>query len=161
MSEYNFTLVLSRVTPDTERLEDRLFETGCDDALICSYNQTVYLEFSRQADCAVDAIRSAVDNIRTAGFSVSTIQEAGVASISEMASRAALSRAALNNYAKGHRGDGEFPEPVYGLASGSPLFDWPEVADWLYTHGKLEREPLDVAQAARAIQGQPVVRLQA
>ncbi len=159
MTEYNFTLVLGRATPDTEGLEDKLFEAGCDDALICSYNQTVYLEFCRQADSADEAIRSAVADIRTAGFAVRTIQESGVASISEMASRAELTRAALNNYVKGHRGEGDFPEPVYGLASGSPLFDWPEVADWLHTHGKLAKEPLDVAQAARAIQGQTVVRL--
>lgn len=160
MAEYNFTLVLGSATPDTEGLEGRLFDVGCDDALICSYKQTVYLEFCRQSVSADNAIRNAVDSIRTAGFSVSTIQEAGVASIAEIASRAGLTRAELNNYVKGDRGDGGFPEPIYGLASGSPLFDWLEVASWLHANGKLNKEPVEVAQVARDIQGQPVVRFQ-
>ncbi len=48
MALYNFTLTLSGVTADTENLEDALFAGGCDDALLCFYGKSVYLEFDRK-----------------------------------------------------------------------------------------------------------------
>ncbi len=63
MALYNFTLTLSDVTYETEGLEDALFESGCDDALICAYGRSVYLEFDREADLLDDAIASAIDNV--------------------------------------------------------------------------------------------------
>ncbi|MEZ5435536.1 MAG: hypothetical protein R3E67_02730 [Pseudomonadales bacterium] len=130
-------------------LEDRLFEAGCNDALVCSYNESVYLEFDREADSAETAIKTALANIRTAGFKQLVVQEAGVASLAEMAERAGITRAALSLYAKNKRGDGNFPPPVYGVSSGSALYPWPEVAAWLYKQGKLPQALYEVAHAAR------------
>lgn len=148
MNTYNFTIVVRDATIDMEELEDRLFEAGCDDALICSYNKTVYLEFDREAESAIKAIKSALANIRSAGFEQLVVQESGVSTLSEMAERAHLTRAALSLYAKNKRGDGHFPPPVYGVSSGSALYLWPEVAEWLHTQGKLEQTQYEVARAA-------------
>ena len=65
MNTYHFTIVIRDARADMPGLEDSLFNAGCDDALVCSHNQTVYLEFDREADSAATAIRSALDNIRT------------------------------------------------------------------------------------------------
>ena len=150
MNTYHFTIVIRDARADMPGLEDSLFNAGCDDALVCSHNQTVYLEFDREADSAATAIRSALDNIRAAGFSKLVIQEAGVSTLAEMAARAGVTRAALSLYAKNKRGDGHFPTPMYGVAAGSALYSWPEVAEWLYKHGTLAQQQYEVARAARA-----------
>ena len=149
MNTYHFTIVIRDARADKKGLEDRLFEAGSDDALVCSYNESVYLEFDREADSAETAIKTALANIRTAGFKQLVVQEAGVASLAEMAERAGITRAALSLYAKNKRGDGNFPSPVYGVSSGSALYPWPEVAAWLYKQGKLPQALYEVAHAAR------------
>ncbi|MCG6395658.1 hypothetical protein K6U71_14735, partial [Vibrio alginolyticus] len=70
MALYNFTLTLSGVTADTENLEDALFAGGCDDALLCFYGKSVYLEFDREAPSLDCAIRTAVEDVESAGVNV-------------------------------------------------------------------------------------------
>ncbi len=147
MKTYHFTIVIRDARFDMDDLEDRLFEAGCDDALICSYNNTVYLEFDRESVSAEQAMKSAIENIKSAGFKELLIEEQGFSTLSEMAERAGLSRQALSLYAQNKRGDGHFPTPVYGLATKTALYSWPEVATWLYNKGKLDKEQYDVAQA--------------
>lgn len=156
-TEFEFTIVLgSSAAPHMSDLEDNLFEAGCSDALICAYGRTVYLEFCREASTAKKALISAVKDIKSAGFDVLSIEEGGYASISEMSARAGLTRSALNNYLKGKRGEKDFPHPVYGLSTKSPQFQWPEVANWLYKHKKVEKKVLDVAVAAQTFDLQQV-----
>lgn len=153
MTLYEFTIILSPgARPSQPDLEDRLFESGCDDALVCAYGNTVYLQFSREAKNARAAIVSAILDIRHAGFEPQVIEESGVASVSEMAARAGLTRAAINNYLKGVRGGDSFPSPRYGLTTKSPQFSWPEVAKWLYRHKRLPRNTAAVALVAPNIQ---------
>lgn len=146
MNTYHFSILIRDT--DLHDLEDRLYEAGCDDALLCFYNQTPYLEFDREAESAEAAVRSALDNIRAAGFGDLVLQESGVATLAEMAARAGLTRAALSNYATGKRGGG-FPAPMYGVGSGSALYSWPEVAGWLHRHGQLSQAQYDIAHVAR------------
>ncbi|AWW34712.1 XRE family transcriptional regulator [Mannheimia varigena] len=145
MTLYHFSILIRDTEKTTENLEDRLFEAGCDDALICFYNQSVYLEFDREAETAHAAIQSAIENIRQAGFSDLVLQEAGVSSLSEIAARTGLTRAAISNYANGKRAK-DFPKPLYGVASGSALYSWKEVANWLYQHKKLSKAQWEVAE---------------
>ena len=57
MNTYHFTVVVRDARSDLADLEDSFFEAGCDDALLCTYNDTVYLEFDREAHDAVTAIQ--------------------------------------------------------------------------------------------------------
>ncbi|MGQ8820255.1 helix-turn-helix transcriptional regulator [Bibersteinia trehalosi] len=145
MTLYHFSILIRDTDKSTENLEDRLFKAGCDDALICFYNQNVYLEFDREDENAQSAIQSAFENIRQAGFSDLVLQEAGVSSLSEIAARTGLTRAAISNYANGKRAN-DFPKPVYGVASGSALYSWKEVANWLYQRNKISRMLWEVAE---------------
>lgn len=146
MDMYHFTIVIRDARYQLSDLENRLFEAGCDDALLCSYNDTVYLEFDREAESAEIAIKSALQDIRAAGFKELIVEENGYASLSEMADRAGMSRQAFSLYAKNQRGDGNFPPPVYGLSSKIALYSWPEVATWLYHQGKLAKTHYDISQ---------------
>lgn len=147
MNTYHFTIVVRDAIFD-DNLEDLLYQSGCDDALICTLDDTVYLEFDRMANSAKDAIASAFDNLHTAGFHDLILQEKGVSSLAEMAKRLGLSRMALSHYAKATRGNGNFPKPVYGVQSGSALYAWHEVANWLYHQNKLPKTDYDVAMCA-------------
>jgi len=151
MNTYFFTLVLQNAGVQRANLEDLLFEAGCADALICSYNNTIYLEFDRTETSANKAISSAIYDITAAGLHIASIQEGGVASMAEIANRAGLTRAAINNYCKAVRGPGNFPEPLFGLTSGSPLYSWPDVAQWLHQHGKVSHNLVAVSQAAQQL----------
>ena len=157
---FEFTFVLGPdASPNDKALEDRLVQAGCDDALICAYGKTVFLQFEREATTARHALQSALRNICNAGFSIHAIEESGCASVSEMAQRSGLSRSAIDNYLKGRRGGEGFPNPVSGLSSKSPQFYWPEVAKWLYREGKIEKRIFDVAIAARKVDLAEICRL--
>ncbi|WP_144084234.1 hypothetical protein [Bibersteinia trehalosi] len=44
-----------------------------------------------------------------------------------------------------YRGN-DFPKPVYGVASGSALYSWKEVANWLYQRNKISKMQWEVAE---------------
>lgn len=148
MNNYHFTIVVRDARSDLSELEDKFFEAGCDDALLCSYNGTVYLEFDREAESAEIAIKSALENIQSLGYKDLVVEEKGFSTLAEMAERAGMTRQALSLYAQNKRGDGSFPKPMYGLASKSTMYSWPEVATWLFEQGKLNRSHYEVANAA-------------
>lgn len=65
MINYNFILVLSDITEPTEKLEDALFEAGCDDATLSFCNQLAYLEFDREALSFTEAVISAIKQVQS------------------------------------------------------------------------------------------------
>lgn len=73
MKSYNFQLVLSGVNIDTPNLEDSLFEAGCDDGLLCSYGQTVYITFTRESPFYESALFSAITDIENSSLNVEVI----------------------------------------------------------------------------------------
>jgi len=141
MPLYHFTLTLSGVTCETEGLEDTLYENGCDDALICTYGNSVYVEFDRESHSLDDAIASAVENIESAGIGaiVESIDSALVG-LSDIAEMTKMSRQAIAMLKDGTRGNGNFPCPVQRIKGQSPLWDWADVAQWLSKNGRLKED---------------------
>ncbi len=45
----------------------------------------------------------------------------------------------MTNYYKGHRQEG-FPAPKARVTTSSPLWDWADVAEWLFRHGRISKE---------------------
>jgi hypothetical protein len=64
MSIHHFTLTVSGLTYDQT---DRLYEAGCDDALLSECNGVVTLDFAREAPDMLTAIASAIDDIVRSG----------------------------------------------------------------------------------------------
>ena len=55
--------------PDKHLLQQKmreLFEVGCNDALVCSTNGDIYLDFIREAETLAKAIKSAIKDIEMA-----------------------------------------------------------------------------------------------
>lgn len=136
---FNFTLVLSGVTKDTNGLEDALFEAGCDDALINFRNSTVYLDFDRESSSLEEAIFSAISQVE----SVSNVTVVNVApddyvTESEVAKRLHVKRQAVSLWFKGARhAKKPFPSPIMKLTEKSPLWRWSDVVEWLYIQKKV------------------------
>lgn len=152
MATYHFSLTLSGVTSTTAGLENALFSSRCDDALICFYGNTVYLEFDRESPYFSEAIISAVHDIESAGIGarVQSVDAAWVG-LSDIAALSTMSRQAIALLKDGKRGTGDFPSPVQRLKGSSPLWDWSEVADWLAKQKKIPQEIADHASELATI----------
>lgn len=149
MRTHEFTIVASGLDPEAADFEDRFFEAGCDDATIAFARGAIMLGFAREAANLRDAVESAVADVRRAGAIVHRIEPDPLVSLSEIAERAGLTRAATSLYAKGARGRG-FPRPVARATTESPLWDWTEVSDWLRARNLIGDEAASDARILRA-----------
>ncbi|KMJ45556.1 DNA-binding protein [Xenorhabdus khoisanae] len=149
---YHFSLTLSGVTAETEGLEDKLFENGCDDALICFYGRYVYLEFDRESESFSKAILSAINDIESAGLNAKVVAvDAALVGLSDIARLTDMSRQAISMLKDGVRGSGDFPAPIQRIKGTSPLWRWSEVASWLADRGKINAELSENAQVLDTI----------
>ena len=147
MEPFEFTLIASGVDPCAADFEDRFFEAGCDDATISLQKGVVLLDFNRDATSFEAAVTSAIADVEKAGATVDHIEPDHLVHLTDIAKRAGLTKAAISNYAAGHRCVG-FPAPVSRVTTESPLWDWVTVAAWLFENGKV---PNEVAARARFV----------
>src|ERR671925_168918 len=68
------TRVLSRPLELTEEIADELFEAGCDDGTPGTCNGVFSIDFHREAVSLEEAIRSAIEDVRTAGYEVTRVE---------------------------------------------------------------------------------------
>jgi hypothetical protein len=74
MKTYEFDVVLKGVAEVTDEQADILFAVGCDDGTPASCKGTSWVHFDREAVSLEDAIRSAVAQVRAAGFTVAKVE---------------------------------------------------------------------------------------
>jgi len=149
VKKYQFTVVASGLNPEATDFEDRFFEAGCDDATISIQKGAIVLEFSRAARSLGHALRSAIADVQGAGAKVLHVEPDHWVSLSDLAARSGLTRAAASLYAKGLRGDG-FPAPAIRVTTENPLWDWVDVARWLHRQGRLDRRDVVYARIVRS-----------
>ena len=148
MKVHEFTIVASGLHPDTDDLVNVFFEAGCDDAALSFQKGMIILEFDREAASFSAAVVSAFDNVVNAGAKVERFEPDHLVSLTDIANRAGLSKAAITNYHKGDRA-AHFPKPVARVTSESPLWDWCEVATWLHGRDKLGRDEMIQARIVK------------
>lgn len=136
MKAHEFTIVASGLDPEAEDFEDRFYEAGCDDATISFQKGVIVLDFAREAPTFAKALAAAIQDVQQAGANIERIEPDYLVSLSDIAARTGLSRAAISLYGKGERGRG-FPAPVARITSESPLWDWADVACWMQAHARL------------------------
>jgi hypothetical protein len=141
MKTHEFTIVASGLDPEADDFEDRFYEAGCDDATISYQKGVIVLEFARPAQTFAKALISAFADVQRTGARVERIEPDYLVSLSDIAARSGLSRAAISLYCKGERSEG-FPPPVARVTSESPLWDWVAVSRWMVRHRKLSRDQL-------------------
>jgi hypothetical protein len=74
MQTYEFTLVLKQPLQGTDEEADRLYEAGCSDGSPARVNDVSYVAFDRDAQSLEEAIRTAIANVRSAGFDVERVE---------------------------------------------------------------------------------------
>lgn len=126
-------LVLKNVDENTPKLEDSLYEAGCDDALINFRNKTVYLDFDRKANSLEEAVLSAIRDVESSSIKpvVANVAPEDMVTESEIAKRLSVKRQTVSLWIKGERRQA-FPKPVMKLAEKSPFWKWREVVKWLF-----------------------------
>ncbi|MBI5128979.1 MAG: hypothetical protein HZA66_06025 [Rhodopseudomonas palustris] len=148
MKAFEFSVIASGLDPESADFADRFFLAGCDDATISFQKGRIIVDFTREAPSIGEAIASALESVRAAGATVDRIEPDPLVSLSDIAARSGLTRAAITQYAKGQRGK-NFPAPIARVTSDSPLWDWAVVAKWLYGNSKLSRDDAIAAEAVR------------
>lgn len=69
MSEFTFTLILPEISDFDDELVDKLHEYGCNDSTIIRRGKgEVYAVFTREAISYEEAVSSAIEGIKKAGF---------------------------------------------------------------------------------------------
>jgi predicted transcriptional regulator len=148
MKKFEFCVIASGLDPEAEDFADLFFNAGCDDATISFQKGHIIADFAREADSIEEAISSAVECVEKAGAEVDRVEPDPLVSLADIAARADLTRAAVTQYAKGQRGE-NFPAPVARVTSETSLYDWAEVATWLFQHKRLSREQAIEAEAVK------------
>jgi predicted DNA-binding transcriptional regulator AlpA len=136
---YEFSVIASGLDPQADDFEARFYDAGCDDSTVSFQKGHIIVDFAREAQSIDAAISSAIEAVQSAGAKVDRIEPDPLVNLSEIAARTGMSRAAMTQYAKGQRSSG-FPAPVAKVTSDSPLWDWSEVARWLFRHDKVTWE---------------------
>lgn len=141
-SEHDFTLVLTGITELTDKVQDALFEAGCDDATLSARSGRCFLTFSRIAPSMKDAILSAIDNVRKAGIGadVLRVDYCNLVTQSDIARKIGKSRQLIHQYIVGLRGPGGFPPPACEITDGGELWLWCEVAVWLHENNMVRED---------------------
>ena len=79
MHKYEFRLILAESLELTEELADALFAAGCDDGTPGTCHGVFSVDFHREAVSLEDAIRSAIEDVKTAGYEVTRVEIAAEA----------------------------------------------------------------------------------
>ena len=74
MTKYEFTLILKGPLELTEDIADELFEAGCDDGTPGMCEGVFSIDFHREAGSLEQAIRSAIGNVKAAGYQVERVE---------------------------------------------------------------------------------------
>ncbi|MCK1392055.1 hypothetical protein [Bradyrhizobium sp. 1] len=149
MKKFEFSIIASGLDPAAEDFEQRFYDAGCDDAAIAFQKGHIIVDFTREATSVSEAIVTAVRDVKAAGARVDRVEPDPLVSLSDIAARSGMTRAAMTQYSKGQRAK-NFPSPVARVTSDSPLWDWATVAKWLFHHDKLSRDEAIKAAAVRA-----------
>lgn len=62
-SLHHFIIRLDNQTEMTDQLLDDIFEAGCDDSMVCSVGNNIYVEFDREGRIYQEALASALDDL--------------------------------------------------------------------------------------------------
>jgi len=148
MKTFEFSVIASGLDPYSEDFEAQFYRNGCDDALVSFQKGHIIVDFAREANSFVEAVVSALENVMASGARIDRLEPDPLVSLSDIANRAHMTRAAISNYHKGLRCEG-FPAPVARVTSDSPLWEWSTVAKWLACNNKLDRTIAVEAEVVR------------
>ena len=134
MPIHHFTLIVDGPDLQDDMFIDRLFEAGCDDAAIGRSDGIQYVDFDREAASLDEAVLSAVRDVEHVdGVSVVRVADAGLVSMTDIASRIGRTRESVRLLITGARGSGRIPRAGDRPPSRYRLWRWSDVTHWITT----------------------------
>ena len=156
MRTYNFCLLISPPTVDEETAADRLYASGCGDAMFSVSGGIYEVEFDREAATLKDAVTSAMRDVKVAniGARVLRVVPDDLVNANTIAERSGKTRQAVSLWIRGERGT-DFPAPITRVGQ-SPIWSWLTIAKWLQDRGEVEstvvEEALVISEANRVLE---------
>lgn len=147
---YEFVLIATGLDPEDDAFEDRLLNAGCDDATISYQRGLIMLDFARRSLSMERALTSSIANVQSSGAILRGVEPSDFVSLSEIARRANMTRAAISHYFAGTRAS-DFPLPITRVTTDSPLWSWAEVAEWLFHRDRVDQETVEAAKLIAAL----------
>lgn len=135
MNEYEFTLKFAIPEDlDPEVLEARLFENGCDDALVgLGQPGRLALSFTREASSADSAMTSAIEDVQAAVPQARLVEaNPDIVGVTEMAGLFQFSRQNMRKLVQRH--SESFPLPLH--EGQQALWHLADVLDWFAARGQ-------------------------
>lgn len=158
---YQFMLITNAKLPAKEgqpnpahALADLLSKPGNRDTMLKTYNDTVYLDFNRNATSFKAAVLAAINDVESCvGCKVVAVDGGDMVSLSDIEQLTGITRSALSRYSTGSRGGGTFPVPIRRLGIKTHLWRLGAVLHWLKdnTQHDIAPELVDRADASEAI----------
>jgi len=148
MQTFEFAVIASGLDPEDYDFDSCFYDAGCDDATVSVRGGRIIVDFAREASSIDEAIASAIECVRRAGATVDRVEPDYLVNLTDIADRIGVTRATVSNYARGERREG-FPPPVARVTTNTPLYDWSDVAVWLYRHNQLPKEAAIEALAVK------------
>lgn len=74
MNPYHFTLVISGAAKLTVSMANALYSAGCDDATPGMCDGRLVIDFHRQSSSLEEAIRTAIADVRSAGYDAARVE---------------------------------------------------------------------------------------
>ncbi len=140
MNKYEFTLVVLSDVEFEDAIEP-LYESGCDDASICSRDGVMHLIFTRESTDFETAVLSAIADIEKAGPMprVKGLEPSDLVSLDELASRLGYSEEYTKKLLTGGIDSLDKPPlPYTNVDYGDTIWSFKDVVSWLYDKQVLE-----------------------
>ena len=128
---FSFVLVTRAADEKSAAAAASYLKTNCAEISIVPKHGFVAVEFRGETRSLTRALVTAIRHVRAAGLKVERIEPDYLVSLSDIAVRLNVSRAAISHYRAGNRGH-NFPMPVARISTNSPLWDWVDVMRWRY-----------------------------
>ncbi|MFJ4289361.1 helix-turn-helix transcriptional regulator [Cupriavidus sp. NPDC089707] len=150
--EYSFALryQLSPDDNDPDALVERLYEAGCDDAVVgTGVARRIAVAFDREAESAMDAIMSALADVKRAIPSAMLVEAApDLVGLTDVADAIGMSRQNMRKLMIGHAES--FPPPVH--EGTSSLWHLREVLLWMSKSGyEIDRTLIETASTTMQV----------
>lgn len=144
MNDYHFTLIVLG-EEEFEDVIDPLYESGCDDATMCSRDGVMHLIFTRGSTDFETAVLSAIADIETAGpmLRVKGLEPSDLVTLDEIANRLGYSEEYTRKLLTGGIDSLDNPPlPYTNVDYGNTIWSYKDVVSWLYDKEVLEDSDL-------------------
>jgi predicted DNA-binding transcriptional regulator AlpA len=132
---FSFAFVVEGLSIDNVEQVNAVTEE-CEGVTLAELGAVVLAVFEREADSAENALATALRQVEAACSTVQVLRlDPDLVSVADIAQRTGRTRQSVRMLADGHRGPGDFPQPVGSVGKAIRVWEWASVDEWLRYRG--------------------------